>query len=237
MKILAIIPAFNEEKTVVKVIKEVKKELPRCDVLVVNDGSRDKTKEKVEKESIDLINLPYNLGIGAAVQTGFIFAKENNYDLAFQIDADEQHLANQIKKIIKPIQEKKADVIIGSRFLGKNSFNYSFTRRLGILIFQLTHQLLLGKKITDSTSGFRAYNKKTINFLAQNYADDYPEPEAVIKLIKNGFKVIEVFVRMQSRKQGSSSISSLNSFYYMIKVLLAIGIQSLQKSKLYNERS
>ena len=111
MKILAIIPAFNEEKTIKKVIKGVKKELPKCDVLVVNDGSRDKTKEEAEKQNIYLINLPFNLGIGATVQIGFIFAKKNNYDLAFQIDADGQHIASQIKKIIKPVCQKKADII------------------------------------------------------------------------------------------------------------------------------
>lgn len=237
MKILAIIPAFNEEKTIGQVIKDIKKEFLKYDILVINDGSLDKTHSVARSKKIFLIDLPFNLGIGTAIQTGFIYAQNNNYDIAFQIDADGQHIAKEIKKIVEPILSNKADVVIGSRFYQKTSLQSSFARRVGILIFQIIHQLFLGRKITDSTSGFRAYNKKAIKFLAQYYPEDYPEPEAIIMLIKNNFKIIEVSVKMQSRKTGTSSINSLRAIYYMIKVLLAIIIQSLQKSKTPYERS
>ncbi len=230
MKILAIIPAFNESKNIISVIESIKKVNKNIDIIVVNDGSHDTTGEKasISGKAI-VINLPCNLGIGGAVQTGFMHAKKYNYDIAFQFDGDGQHLASEIDKIITPILKDDADVVIGSRFCEKtDGYKTTYIRSIGIKIFGIVSRVLIKQKITDSTSGFRAYNRKSINFLVDNYSMDYPEPEAVILLGRNGIRLKEVCVVMQERLNGTSSISGFQSFYYMTKVLLAILVTALR---------
>ncbi len=179
-----------------------------------------------------------NLGIGGAVQTGFIYASRNNYDIAVQFDGDAQHLACEIKKIINPILENQADIVIGSRFLeSRKNYKTDFIRRLGISIFQFVISILNKQRITDCTSGFRAYNKKSIKFLSEYYPVDYPEPEAVILLIRNGFILKEVFVEMRQRWHGISSISMIDGSYYMLKVLLAIFMTYLRTFKKSNNNN
>ncbi len=229
-KILAIVPAYNESNNIRKVILDLKKHCHNADVLLVNDCSTDKTYKIADKYADYIVDLPINLGIGGAVQTGFVFARDNNYDIAFQFDGDGQHNAEEVKILIDSIQSGNADVVIGSRFLREDEgFKSTVLRRIGIKIFSFINSLLIKQYITDNTSGFRAYNLKAIKFLSDNYPSDYPEPEAVIMLGKKNFKILEVPVLMKKREKGKSSITGVYSFYYMIKVLLAIFMTSTRE--------
>lgn len=230
LKILAIVPAFNEEESITKVIEDLHSFNNSWDILIVNDGSTDKT-SKVAKTTqkaivLDLVN---NLGIGGAVQTGFKYAARYDYDIAFQFDGDGQHIASEAAKCVEIISSGKADLAIGSRFIKKHTgWKSSPIRRFGIIIFQVLNSILIGQKVTDNTSGLRAYSKEAIHFLANNYPLDYPEPEAVILLGRNGFKIKEVFTNMKARYGGTSSISLRKGVYYMIKVILSILISSIK---------
>ena len=223
-KILIIVPAFNEAKNILNVINSLKNENNFWDIIVINDGSSDETGYIANSSGkAFVINLIFNLGIGGAVQTGFKFAYRNGYDIAIQFDGDGQHIASEVNKLLNPIIEGSADVVIGSRFLGKNNgWKSTLSRRIGIKTFYLINSILIKQKITDNTSGFRAYNKRAIKFLSANYPTDYPEPEAVILLGRNGFVINEVFTPMKQREGGKSSIYGIKSAYYMIKVLLSV---------------
>ena len=223
-KILVIVPAYNEEDCIDKVIQDIHSTNSDWDILIVNDGSKDNT-SKVAKSTNKafVIDLVSNLGIGGAVQTGFIFAKQNNYDICLQFDGDGQHIASEINKLIAPINNKEVDVVIGSRFtITHSGWKSSIPRRMGIFVFRILNRLLINQRITDSTSGFRAYNKEALNFLATHYPMDYPEPEAIILLGKNGYKMKEIHTDMRARETGTSSINYRKAVYYMIKVVLAI---------------
>ena len=235
-KIIIIIPAYNEEKNINNVIKSLKKENSEFECLVINDGSKDNTQIVAESSGLaTVIQLPANLGIGGAVQTGFKYAFYHNFDYAIQFDGDGQHLASEIAKIVHPLKNKECDICIGSRFLKKTQgFQSTFMRRMGIKIFEVLSGILIKQKITDSTSGFRAYNKESIVFLASNYPTDYPEPETIILLGKNDFTIKEVSVEMIERQGGESSISGLKSAYYMIKVVLAM-LMTAQRQKIRRE--
>jgi len=229
--VLVIVPAYNEELAIAKVIEELKGLQPAPDVLVVNDGSFDRTGRIAKQtEKALVIDLPDNLGIGGAVQTGFKFATAAGYDFAVQFDGDGQHVAREIPKLLKTLAERDADVVIGSRFLERHSgFQSTFSRRIGIKVFQIVNSLLIRQTVTDNTSGFRAYNRRSIVFLAKHYPVDYPEPEAVILLGRNKFRMVEVPAEMRERQTGGSSISGIYNLYYMIKVLLAILMTALRK--------
>ena len=229
--ILVIVPAFNEEKNIVRVIEDLKGIELKPDILVVNDGSLDETGPvaKITGKAL-VVDLPNNLGIGGAVQTGFKYASRNGYKTAVQFDGDGQHLAAEIPKLLAVLEKGTADMVIGSRFLQKQGgFRSTFVRRIGIWTFQLLNSLLIGQKVTDNTSGFRAYNRRTIEFLARYYSVDYPEPEAVILLGRNNFRIAEESALMQERQGGGSSIAGIKGGYYMIKVVLAIVMASLRK--------
>lgn len=232
-RILIIIPAYNEEKSIAKVIAGLKAANPIFDCVVINDGSKDDTQGVAEASGLaTVIQLPSNIGIGGAVQTGFKYALYMDADYAVQFDGDGQHLAREIPKILSPLQSGEYDVCIGSRFLEKTEgFRSTFMRRIGIRIFEIMSQLLINRRISDSTSGFRAYNKQAIAFLAANYPTDYPEPEAVILLGKNDFRIAEVPVEMIERQTGQSSISGLKSAHYMVKVVLAM-LMTSQRQKI-----
>ena len=230
-EVLVIVPAYNEAKNIAWVISDLKTLDPNPDILVVNDGSRDGTYEAAKATGQALVvNLPNNLGIGGAVQTGFKWAARNGYQIAIQFDGDGQHIAAEIPKLLTALHDKSAGMVIGSRFIERHSgFKSTFVRRLGIRVFMLVNSLLIRQKITDNTSGFRAYDRRAIEFLARHYPTDYPEPEAVILLGKNGFTIAEIFARMQGRHTGGSSISGPKSVYYMVKVLLAVIMTALRK--------
>jgi len=218
---LVIIPAYNEEAALPGLISEVRAEAPDHDILVVNDGSDDKTEEAALKSGAKVMSLPFNCGIGAAVQTGFKYAERMGYKAAVQVDGDGQHDPCSIARLTRSVLNGEADVVIGSRFLEKGGYKSTFARMFGIRIFRAINSLILGKTITDNTSGFRAYNRKAIGFLSMYYPDDYPEPEAVILLGIHGFSIKEVPVAMRPRMGGVSSITGSQPLYYMTKVLLA----------------
>lgn len=234
-KILIIVPAFNEEANIGQVIQKLQHEDRDWDILVVNDSSTDST-GKIARSAgqVNVIDLPFNLGIGGSVQTGFRFARKNSYDFALQFDGDGQHSAEEIYKLLDIVMSGEADVAIGSRFSRKHGgFKSSLSRRMGIRIFEWFSFLLIRQRITDHTSGFRAYNQKAIYFLADHYPSDYPEPEVVILLGKNGFTIKETFTQMHERQGGISSIPLTKGPYYMIKVMLAMFMASI-RSKLYH---
>jgi glycosyltransferase involved in cell wall biosynthesis len=231
MKILAIVPAFNEEEGLKKVAVQFKN-IDFLDILVINDCSKDRTSKLGRKLGFNVIDLPCNLGIGGAVQTGYKYAFENGYDIAIQVDGDGQHNPVYIKDLISPIKEGKADLVIGSRYLKKEGFQSSFMRRVGINYFSFLINLFEKKMITDPTSGFRACNRKVIEHFSNRYPHDYPEPESIAYLLRNHFKIEEVPVIMNERFGGESSITSFKSVYYMIKVSLAIFIDTLRKISL-----
>lgn len=228
-KILIIIPAYNEEGSIGKVIDDIRMKMPEVDILVVNDGSLDNTSEVAREKGVSVLNLPFNLGIGGAMQAGYKYAFEKNYDIAIQVDGDGQHDPREIPKLINILENDNFDMVIGSRFLGNSKFNSSIMRRIGILIFSKVISIILGQKITDPTSGFRAINKKVIQIFSTNYPQDYPEPESLILLHKYRAKVIEFPIRMNQRFAGESSITKVRSIYYMVKVLLAIFIDCFKK--------
>jgi len=228
-KILVIIPAFNEEGSVGKVVKEVKEHLPQIDILVVNDGSSDPTSEKAKEAGAVVLDLPFNLGIGGAMQAGYKYAFEKGYEIAIQVDGDGQHDPKEIPKLLRALEEKEVDMVIGTRFIGDSEFKSSMMRRVGISIFSRVISLIVGQKITDPTSGFRAVNRKAIQLFAFDYPQDYPEPEVFVLLYKCGLKVAEVPIGMSKRYAGESSITKLRSIYYMVKVLLAIFVDCFKK--------
>ena len=228
IKILLIIPAYNEEKNILLSCKSIdkynKKSKNSVDYIVINDGSTDHTLEILKKNKIPHINLIDNLGIGGAVQTGYKYALYNDYDIAIQFDGDGQHDANYIDKIVDPIIKSQADLVIGSRFIKENEskFKPDFKHMLGINIISKVIKFKTGKVIYDTTSGFRAANKKIIKKFAKNYPQEYPEPISTVDMLRKGFKVKEVSVSMNERHSGESSIKSWKQFYYMFNVVISI---------------
>lgn len=229
MKKLAIIPAYNEEDNIEKTIERIKTAAPEFDYIIINDCSTDHTYEICEKNGYNVIDLPINLGIGGAVQTGYKYAKKYNYDVAVQLDGDGQHNPEFLDSMVKTLISENMDMVIGSRFIEKKGFQSSGARRAGIIYFTRLIKMLTGKKITDPTSGLRMVGKKVISQFAEEYPSDYPEPESVVAVLKRRKKVKEIPVIMEERKGGVSSISPLKSVYYMIKVSLAIVIERIRK--------
>ncbi len=225
-KIAAIVPAYNEQRSIAQVVQEINETSQisglKIDAIVVNDCSSDETSKIISSVLCVPLNLPINLGIGGAVQTGFRYALENNYDFAVQVDGDGQHPTNEIPNLIFAAQKNNWDVAIGSRFINKEGFQSSLARRTGIGYFMWLNKFLVNKKITDSTSGFRLLNKKALEIVCDYYPDEYPEPEAIILFAKNNLTIGEIPVVMRERQGGVSSIGSAKSMYYMVKVTLAI---------------
>jgi hypothetical protein len=229
MKTLIIVPAYNEEESLPGVIRDLRENIRLADILVVNDGSKDATARIAQEVGAAVLNLPFNLGIGGAMQAGYLYAEQAGYDIAVQFDGDGQHLAGEIEKLLLHIREGKADLVIGSRFLDQGKYNTSVFRKSGMWIFSTILSLMLGMRVTDSTSGFRAANRRVIEFFSRTYPDDYPEVEALVLLHKAKLRIVEVAVDMRERTGGTSSITPLRSAYYMVKVLLAIFIDLLKK--------
>ena len=226
-KILLIIPAYNEEPNIERVVESLTENFPQYDYVVVNDGSIDGTGRLCMDKGYDVLNLPINLGIGGAVQTGYLYALKYGYDIAVQLDGDGQHDAAYVEELIKPLIKNEADVVIGSRFLKKEGFQSSRSRRLGISILSGLLLLCTGKRIMEVTSGFRAVNRRFIEIYSKDYPTDYPEPEAIITAVMHRGRVTEVPVVMKEREGGTSSIDFRKSVYYMIKVTLAILVKRL----------
>ncbi len=233
-RVLIVIPCYNEEDSLPLVLHKLEMtRLPAgylMKVLVINDCSKDRTSAIAKLFHAKVIDLPVNLGIGGAVQTGILYARDNGFDMAVQMDGDGQHPADQLAKMIAFREETKANVVIGSRFLENEGFQSSFARRLGIKYFHWLNRLFTGLHIYDSTSGFRLFDRAAIEIAAVNYPDEYPEPESLISFSKKGLKIKEVAVVMSERLGGKSSIRHFGSLYYCFKVSLAMLFSFIRKT-------
>lgn len=229
MKKLIIIPAYNESESIESTIKEIKLQAKDFDYVIINDCSTDATKAICENNGYNIINLPINLGIGGAVQTGYRYGYNEGYDLAVQVDGDGQHNPEFLEKMAEYLEKEHADMVIGSRFIEKEGFQSSGTRRIGIKYFTVLIKVLTGEKITDPTSGLRMVGRDVMKIFAYDYPKDYPEPESVVAILRQGKKVKEIPVIMRARNGGVSSISLKKSIYYMVKVTLAILIERIRK--------
>lgn len=229
MKSIVLIPAYNEEKSIQTTVADIKENAPGFDYVIINDCSADGTLKVCEDEGLHVLNLPINLGIGGAVQTGYLYAYKNGYDYAVQFDGDGQHDAKYLVEMQEYMEQNKLDMLIGSRFIEKEGFQSSGLRRFGIRYFSALIKLLTGTRITDPTSGMRMVNRDIIKLYADSYPKDYPEPESAVAIINRGKVVGEYPVIMRERTGGVSSISPIRSVYYMVKVTLAILVEMLRK--------
>jgi len=228
---LIIVPAYNEAEGIARVVNEIRTRAPYADVLVVNDGSRDATGRLAEEAGALVIHLSTNLGIGGAVQTGYRYAAENGYRYAAQIDGDGQHNPADFGRLLDTLRASGADMIVGSRFLTGEGFQSTFARKVGIDLLAGLVSGLIGRKVTDPTSGYRVCGRRTIELFARDYPTDYPEVEALVLMDNCGLSFVETPVVMSARKTGKSSISALKSVYYMIKVTLAVFMTRSRKNK------
>lgn len=228
MKKLIIIPAYNEEANIEKTVESILRESSGFDYVIINDCSRDNTRKICEEKGYNIVNLPINLGIGGAVQTGYKYAARNGYDMAVQVDGDGQHDPKFLEEMATYLEEHDLDMVVGSRFIEKQGFQSSGLRRVGIRFFTVLIKFLTGKKITDPTSGLRMVGRNVLQIFAEEYPKDYPEPETVVGILRRGMKVEEIPVIMREREGGVSSISMKKSVYYMIKVSLAIIIERIR---------
>jgi len=227
---LAVVPAYNEGATVASVVRAVHEHAPKYDVLVVDDGSTDATATLARAAGAAVVPLPFNLGIGGAVQAGFRYALDHEYDFMAQVDADGQHDPTQLGRLEEAMRsDHTLDMVCGSRFLRRNQYPAPISRRTGIHIFAFILSRVVGQRVSDPTSGFRLYNRRAISLFARDYPHDYPEVEAVLMLHHHRLRMREVAVRMLARGGGASSINSGKSVYYMIKVLLAIFVGLLRR--------
>ena len=222
MKKLIIIPAYNESANIEKAVRDIEENAKGFDYVIINDCSTDNTREICEAKGFNIVNLPINLGIGGAVQTGYQYAVRYGYELAVQVDGDGQHDPQFLKQMADYMENHDVDMVIGSRFIEKEGFQSSFMRRVGITYFTGLIKLCTGKKITDPTSGLRMAGRRVIRMFADSYPKDYPEPESVVSALRKGYRVDEIPVVMRARQGGESSITMKKSVYYMIKVTLAI---------------
>lgn len=228
MKKLIIIPAYNEEGGIVKTITDIQEHAEGFDYVIVNDCSRDNTLDICRQHGYPVINLPVNMGIGGGVQTGYLYAYRNGYDIAVQFDGDGQHNASYLDDMAEKLLQEHLDMVIGSRYIEKQGFQSSGMRRIGIKYFTVLIRLLTGKTITDPTSGMRMINRDIMRMFAEDYPKDYPEPESVVAILKRKKRVAEIPVQMNAREEGVSSISPAKSVYYMIKVTLAVLVAALR---------
>ncbi len=229
MKKIVIIPAFNEEGNLEKAIQDIRENAPEFDYVIINDCSTDGTLEMCRRHGFSYLNLPVNLGIGGAVQTGYRYAYYHGYDIAVQFDGDGQHSAKFLEEMVDKMQEAGADMVIGSRFIEKEGFQSSALRRMGIRYFTVLIRLLTRCTVTDPTSGMRMINRELLKKFTDDYPKDYPEPESVVTVLSEKYKVAEIPVIMNEREEGVSSISPGKSIYYMIKVSFAILIARMKR--------
>jgi hypothetical protein len=219
---VAIVPGYNEEGSIGSVIDEIRAADPEIEIVVIDDGSRDRTADAARAKGARVLALPFNLGIGGAVQTGYRYAHEQGFDLALRVDGDGQHDPAQFVVLAGPVLSGHADIAVGSRFIGRKGYRSSRSRRFAIRILSWTVTLLVGGRVTDPTSGFQVANRRAIALFASEYPHDYPEVEATVLAAKAGLRRAEVPVEMRERSAGRSSIGAVRSVYYMVKVMLAV---------------
>ena len=238
MRRIAVVPAFNEQQNVGRVIEEIRAFDPGLDIVVVDDGSVDRTAAVAREHGARVLCLPFNLGIGGAVQTGFRYAFEHGYELAVRVDGDGQHDPAQLDRVIAPVLAGEADIAVGSRFVeASQGYRSSRSRRVGIRLLALVVSRIVGRRVTDTTSGFQALNQKGIALFARDYPHDYPEVEATVMVSRHRLRSIEVPVSMRERSSGRSSITAVRSIYYMLKVLLAIFVGLFRRNVVPEEGS
>ncbi len=218
---LVIVPAFNERQSVGKLARRLHRALPQFDVLVIDDGSTDDTLRQVPAETA-VVSLPFNLGIGGAMQTGYRYAALHGYDVAVQVDGDGQHRPGEVRRLVDQLVRTESDLVVGSRFLESGRYRQSISRKVGIRILDTMIRILCGKNVSDCTSGFRVANRRVIRAFAHWYPDDYPEPEVILLLNRAGFKITELSVRMRQRRAGMTSIPLSRGIFYVLKVMLAL---------------
>jgi glycosyltransferase involved in cell wall biosynthesis len=232
---LAIVPALNEAGSIAEVVSEIRDFDPEIEVLVVDDGSSDETAAVAEAAGARVLKLPVNLGIGGAVQAGYLYAYERGFEVAVQVDGDGQHDASELARLLEPIRAGRADLAIGTRFAGPRSYRAPLARRIGIALFATLVSLRVRQRMTDTTSGFRAVNRRGIKLFAADYPHDYPEVESVVTAARGDLRVCEVPVAMRHRATGRSSITTFRSFYYVVKVLLALFVGLFPRTALVLE--
>ena len=234
-RILVILPALNEGRNIARAVRGIRERLPDVDVLVLDDGSIDDTASEARTAGAQVLELPYNLGIGAAVQAGFQLAQAHDYDIVLRNDGDGQHAPENNIDLLARLEPGDVDVVIGSRFIDAHGdYGTPLLRRLGSAILAGLLTRIISQRVTDPTSGCAAFNRRAIDLFAQAYPHDYPEPEAIVMLHRSGLRQMEAPVRMIPRQHGDSSITPLRSVYYMIKVILAILINLLRRPHLEN---
>ncbi len=226
---LAILPALNEEGSIGRVVAEVRAVDPGFEILVIDDGSTDDTAGEAERAGARVVRLPYNLGIGAAVQTGYQYALSHGFEIAVQIDGDGQHDPRDLNRLLEPLLRGEVDMVVGSRFCGDREYRPPFARRIGIRLLSLVVSAIVRRRVTDPTSGFRAVNRRGIILFADNYPHDYPEAEANVLVARHRLRLVEIPVTMRMRETGRSSITALGSLYYMIKVSLALFVSLFRR--------
>jgi glycosyltransferase involved in cell wall biosynthesis len=227
---VAIVPGYNEEGSIGAVIDEIRAADPEIEIVVIDDGSRDRTADAARAKGARVLELPFNLGIGGAVQTGYRYAHEHGFDLALRVDGDGQHDPAQFLVLAGPVLSGHADIAVGSRFIGRKGYRSSRSRRFAIRILSWTVTLLVGGRVTDPTSGFQVANRRAIALFAAYYPHDYPEVEATVLAAKAGLRRAEVPVEMRERSAGRSSIGAVRSVYYMVKVMLAVFVAVFRRA-------
>jgi glycosyltransferase involved in cell wall biosynthesis len=229
-RIAAVVPAYNEAGAIARVVDEIRAFDPGIEVVVVDDASTDETAAIAAERGATVLRLPFNVGIGGAVQTGFRFALEEGYDTAVRLDGDGQHNASELGKLLAPLERGEADLVVGSRFVDEGgAYRPPLARRLGIRLFARLVSILGGQRVTDTTSGFLALDRVGIELFAAEYPHDYPEVEATLVALRSGLRLAQVQVDMRERETGSSSITFLRSLYYIVKVTLALLVASLRR--------
>lgn len=224
LRSIAIVPARNEEASLTALIAEIRAAEPELEIVVINDASTDSTARIAAAAGVPVVNLPFNVGIGGTVQTGYQYALEHGFELAIQVDGDGQHDPSEIGRVLEPIFDGQADLVVGTRFVEGGGYRGTRLRRVGIRIFAAVVSLMVRQRVSDTTSGFRAVNRKALRLFAAEYPHDYPEVESIVLLSRHGLRMVEVPVQMRVRGTGNSSITALRSVYYMVKVLLALFI-------------
>jgi glycosyltransferase involved in cell wall biosynthesis len=229
-RLVAVVPAWNEEEAIGRVVDEIRGFDPTVDIVVVDDASSDGTAAVAERHGATVLRLPFNVGIGGAVQTGIRYAREEGYDVAVRLDGDGQHDASEIGKLLAPLRRGDADLVIGSRFVDPGgTYRPPFARRMGIRVFARLVSVLGGQRVTDTTSGFVAVNRTGIELFAEQFPHDYPEVEATLVALRSGLRLAQVQVEMRERQTGTSSITFVRALYYIVKVTLALLVASMRR--------
>ena len=229
-KLVAVVPAWNEEGAIGGVVDEIRAFDAAATVVVVDDASIDATADVAEAHGATVLRLPFNVGIGGAVQTGFRYARDEGFEVAVRLDGDGQHTASELPKLLAPIHAGTADLVIGSRFVDPTgTYKPPFARRVGIRVFARLVSMLGGQRVTDTTSGFVALDRAGIELFAVEYPHDYPEVEATLIAVRSGLRLAQVQVDMRERQAGTSSITFVRSLYYIVKVMLALLVASLRR--------